>query len=95
MSLVAGAITSGSRKQNINGWYSTNSKLIGVNNIMKPVLWTLYFIQAQGYTVESNIMLQYNHSTMRMIMNGKKSSLKNTKYINVIYFFVKDVINRG
>ena len=62
---------------------------------MRPVLWTLYFSQAQGYTMESNIMFQDNHSTMRLMLNGNKSSLKNTKHINIRYFFVKDVINKG
>ena len=32
---------------------------------------------------------------MCLILNGMKSSLKNTKHINFRYFFVKDVINRG
>ena len=63
--------------------------------MMVPVLWKLYFIQGKGYTVERNIMFQDNHSTMRLVLNGKKSSLKNTKHINVNYFFVNDVINRG
>ena len=42
MSLGAGSITSGSWKQNINGQSSTDNEIIGVNNIMGPVLWTLY-----------------------------------------------------
>ena len=29
------------------------------------------------------------------MLNGKKPILNNTKHINVRYFFVKDVINRG
>ena len=62
---------------------------------MGPVLWTLYFIQEKGYIVESNIMFQDNHSNMRLMLNGKKSNLKNTKHFNVRYFFVKDVVNRG
>ena len=33
-------------------------------------------------------------ATMLLIINGNKSIFKNTKNINVIYFFVKDVINR-
>ena len=63
--------------------------------MMVPVLWTLYFIEEKGYTVESNIMFQDNHSTMRLILNWKKTSLNNTKHINTRYFFVTYVINRG
>ena len=95
MSLGAGATTSGSWKQKINGRSSNDNNLIRVNDMMVPVLWTLYFIQGQGKTVKINIMFQDNHITMRLMMNGKKSSLRNTKHINVRYFFVKVVINRG
>ena len=63
--------------------------------MMGPLLWTLYFIYGQGYTVDSNIMFQDNHITMHMMLNGKKSSLKNTKYINLRYLFVNGVIKRG
>ena len=45
--------------------------------------------------MDSKIIFQYNHSTMHLIINGKKSSLNNTKHTNVRYLFVKDVINRG
>ena len=72
MSIGSGAITSSSRNQNINGRSSTDNKLILVNDIMGPVLWALYFIQGQGYTVERNIMFQDNQSTMRLMLNGKK-----------------------
>ena len=72
MYLGAGSIISGSWKHNISGQSSTDNKLVGVDDIMVPVLWTLYFIQVQGYTVESNIIFQDNHSTMQLILNGKK-----------------------
>ena len=72
ISLGAGAITIGLWKHKINGRSSTDNKLILVNDIMGPVLWALYFIQGQGYTVERNIMFQDNHSTMRLMLNGKK-----------------------
>ena len=91
--LVAGSITSGSWKQKING--GGGNELTQVNNMMRPVLWILYFIQAQGYTMDNIIIFQDNHSTMHLMLNSKESSFNNTKHINVRYFFVKDVINRG
>ena len=72
MSLGAGAITSGSWKKNINGRSSTEKELIGVNDMMGPVLWALYFIQGQGYNIDSNIMFQDKHSTMHLMPHGKK-----------------------
>ena len=94
ISLGAGSITIGSRNQKINGRISTDNNIIGDNDIMGTVLCTPYFIQGEGYTVERSIMFQDNHSTMRLMLNGKKSILKNTKHCNVRYFFVKDVVNR-
>ena len=44
MSPGAGSITSSSWKQNINRQISTEKKIIVVNDIMGPVLWTLYFV---------------------------------------------------
>ena len=95
ISLVAGSITSGPWKQRINERISTANNLIGVNYLMGPVLWKLYFIQDKGYIVERNIIFQDNHGTIHLMLNGNKSSLNSIKHINVRYFFVKDVINRG
>ena len=63
--------------------------------MMVQVLWTLCFIPAQECTVDINIMVQDNYTTMSLLLHGKKSSLKNTKHINVRYLFVTGVINRG
>ena len=56
--------------------------------MMRLVLCTQYFIKGKGYAVDINMLFQDNHITMRLMMN-------NTKHINVRYFFVKVVINRG
>ena len=52
-------------------------------------------MRAQGYEISQNILFQDNQSTMRLLINGKHSSGKRTKWIDVKYFFATDVINRG
>ena len=47
------------------------------------MLWTKYFLESQGYDVDENIMYQDNLSAMLLEKNGKKSSTKRTKHINV------------
>ena len=95
MSIGAEFITSSSWKQKINRRISMDNNLIRVNDMMVPVLWKLYFIQGKGYIVERNMLFQDYHSTMRLMLDGNKSSLNRTKKINVRHLFVRDVINGG
>ena len=59
------------------------------------MLWTRYFLKAQGYHVSDNIIFQDNKSTMLLERNGKASSSRRTKHINVRYFFITDRISKG
>jgi hypothetical protein len=49
----------------------------------------------QGYNVEENILFQDNRSAMLLEKNGKASSSKRTKHINIRYYFVTDRISKG
>ena len=55
----------------------------------------LYFIQAQGYEVTKNIIMQDNKSTILMAKNGQFSCSKRTKNIKNIYFMIKDKVGKG
>jgi hypothetical protein len=35
---------------------STKAELVGVDDVMPPVLWTLYFLEAQGYNIDDNVL---------------------------------------
>ena len=74
---------------------STESELISADEILVKVLWSLYFIQAQGYSVDQNIMYQDNMATMRLEINGILFSSKRTKHIKSQYFFIKDKVDTG
>jgi hypothetical protein len=63
--------------------------------MMSSILWTWYFLKAQGYNVTDNIVFQDNKSSILLERNGKMSSSKCTKHINVRYFFITDRISKG
>jgi hypothetical protein len=84
-----------STKQKLNTRSSTESELVGVDDMMPSILWTRYFLNAQGFNVKDNILFQDNKSTILLARNGKASSSRRTKHINVRYFFVTDRISKG
>ena len=94
MSLGKGSPISISSKQKINSRSSTEAELVGVNDAMYLVLWVRHFLEAQGYTVTDNVVYQDNESAMLLEKNGKRSSTKNTRHIEIRYFFVTDNIKR-
>ena len=95
MNLGKGATISHSVKHKLNTKSSTKSELVGVDDMLFKLLWSLNFIQAQGYTVDQNKMYQDNIATMRLEINGTLSSSKRTKHIKARYFFIKDKVHSG
>jgi hypothetical protein len=84
-----------SRKQKINTRSSTESELVGADDSSVMVLWTVEFVEAQGYEIKKNILYQDNKSTILLENNGKRSSGKRTRAFNIRYFFLTDQIAKG
>ena len=81
MSLGKGAVYSTSKKHKLNTTSSTEAELVSVHDVMPQVLWTRYFLEAQGYNVTDNVVFQDNQSTILLEKNGKASSGKQTRHI--------------
>jgi hypothetical protein len=92
MSLGKGSVYSASIRQKLNTKSSTEAELVGVDDIMSLILWTRYFLCAQGYNVKENKVFQDNHSAILLEKNGHRSSSRRTLHINIRYFFVTDRI---
>jgi hypothetical protein len=58
--------------------------------MMPIIIWTCYFLISQGYGI---VDLQDNKSLILLERNGKDSSSKRTRHINIQYFFVCDQVN--
>lgn len=95
MSMGKGSVYSASTRQKLNTKSSTEAELVGVDDLMPMVLWTRYFTEAQGYEVRDALVHQDNQAAMLLERNGRKSSGKRTRHINIRYFFVCDRIKSG
>ena len=84
-----------SRKQRLNTTSSTSSELVGADDLSVMILWTKLFLEAQGYEIKENILYQDNKSTILLEKNGKRSSSKRTRALNIRYFFLTDQIQQG
>jgi hypothetical protein len=51
-------------------------------------------MKAQGYDVKDNVLFQDNKSSILLENNGKASSSKRTKHINIWYFFITDRVSK-
>ncbi len=82
-----------STKQKLNTWSSTESKLVGVDDMMPIIIWTCYFLISQGYEIIKNLLLQDNRSSILLGKNERALSSKCTRHINIRYFFIADWVN--
>ena len=99
---TGGAMTMGrgypldtSTKHKLNSRNSTESEIIAVNNLIPQILWMRLFMKAQGNKVRDNILYQDNKSAVLLETNGRASSSKRTKHINIRYYYVADRVAKG
>jgi hypothetical protein len=90
MSLGSGVIYRTSKQQKLDTDSSSKAELVGVDDVMPQVLWTLYFLEAQGYKIDDNIIYQDNKSSILLETNGRGSRGKRTGHIIVRYFCIAD-----
>ena len=76
MKFGKGAVQSLSKKQKLNTRSSTKAELVGADDVATQILWMKHFMEAQGYTIEDNILHQDNKSTILLQENGRKGSGK-------------------
>ena len=93
--LGKGAAIASSIKQKLNTRSSTEAELVGVDDMVGNILWTNYFLKAQGYGYDETIVYQDNKSAILLEKNGTASSSKCTKHINIRYFFIKDRVEKN
>ena len=70
MSMGTGSPYSASLKQKLVSHSSTESKLIGVHDVLPQILWTSHFLNAQGYGVKCTVLKQDNKSSILLERNG-------------------------
>ena len=94
LSLGSGMPINVSSKQKLNTRSSTETELVAADDLMPVILWTNYFLQAQGYDAINSVLYQDNQSAILLENNGRKSSGRRTKHINMRYYFITDRIRK-
>jgi hypothetical protein len=94
MSMGEGAMITKSTKHKINTRSSTEAEIVGVDDMMGHMMWTLRFLDAQGYQIDENILYQDNQSAILLENNGRSSCSRRTKHIDTRYFYITDRINK-
>ena len=67
---------------------------IGLDDNIPQILWTKYFMEYHGHTLEKNIVFQNNNSAITVEKNGKASSSKSTKNVKGKIFFIEDKVDQ-
>jgi len=95
MTLGKGAVMAMSWKHKVGSRSSTQSEIIGLHDSLPNVLWSLYFMQSQGYGTLKARVNQDNNSAILLEVNGRASSSKRTKHIKHKYFYIKHCVDEG
>ena len=93
LSLGKGSIYSTSNKQKLVTRSSTEAEVVGVHDVMPQLMWTAHFLNEQGMHIDKSILYQDNTSSILLETNGRSSSTKRTRHMNIRYFFIKDQVD--
>ena len=63
------------------------------DDMIPHLLWAGYFWEAQGYRVGASKLYRDKKSAMLLEKNGKASSRKRMRHINIWYLFLKDIVD--
>ena len=77
-----GGVQTYSSKQKLNTQSSIEAELVGADDVMSQLMWTKYFLEAQGLKVVSKL-LQDNKSAMLLEEKGHDSVGKRSRHINI------------
>ena len=82
-------------KQKLNTTSSTIAEVVGVDDGLPLVMWAPLFLEEQFCDVAVNTVYQDNKSSMLLEKNGKRSSGKRTRALNIRYFMITDLVEKG
>ena len=105
LSLVHETLMSMSCKQKLVTKSSTEAKLVAVDNVMMFFMWEKYFFQDHAKDLPDtsiledlcnfNVIEQDNTSAIQLEQNGKQSSTRRTRHINIRYFYLMDKVKNS
>ena len=94
VSLGKSSVINISAKQKVNADSSTTAELFGVHQSLPKMSLAALFLEAQGFDTECRLH-QDNLSTVKLEVNGKRSSGQRTRHLHIKYFTITDHIENG
>ena len=94
MTMGKGFSVSVSRAHKLNTRSLMEGEILSVDNCLSLILWSCEFMIAQGYGCNRNIILQDNKSSVLLETNGKASSGKRMRHMNIRYFGITDWVDK-
>ena len=95
MTMGKGALLSASLRQKMNSRSSTEAECIGVDDAISLIIWTIRFLNEQGYKIEECNVYQDNESAIKPQRNGRWSAGKRSRHLDIKIFYIKDQIDKG
>ena len=95
MTMGKGAIINVSRKHKLNVGSSTHAELVSILDALGWMMWCKLLLEAQGYSVNNNILFQDNKSTILLVKNGRLSAGRQSKHIEDRLFLITDKVARN
>lgn len=95
LTMGKGSVYSTSSKQKLVSRSSTEAEIIGVYDVAPQMLWTTHFLEAQGVQIDRTVLFQDNTSSILIERNGRRSSTKRTRHMDVRFFYIKELVDSG
>ena len=90
-----GVLNAKSSKQKMNSRSSNETEVIGNSEYLPYNIWFEYFMEAQGYPLDSNIVWQDNEEAEKMAKNGVMSCSSKSRHISIKNFWIADRVKQG
>ena len=95
MTMGNGSVYSTSTKQKLVTRSSTEAEIVGVYDVTPQMIWTTHFLESQGVRIGRTVLHQDNTSSILIERNGRRSSTKRTRHMNVRFFYIKELVDSG
>ena len=73
-------------KQKFNTKISAEAILVGMDDVLVQVVCTKYFLKYKVYEIHDNVIYQDTQRDVKLEKNGRRSSSRLTRYINIRYY---------
>lgn len=82
-------------RKKLNTQSSNEAELVRSDYFMYKIVWTGHFLKMQGLCQGRRISFQENKSTSLPKKKGSISAEKCMRRLDIIYLFIKDILDRG